>query len=359
MKTTVIDNTHFKALIYLALTEGLIEIDSKSSDNRDMRILKNDKPNSLLKDSILEQVVFNPNFIANADILERDWIRGNLFDDISIKHESITKNEFSYEDRIPPAVIDSMLRLKNSRFNFSTGLSAFNNVMKNYELYENYFKDKAKPQPEGNALISSVVHNAVNAESEYSDYELDMRTDIYFKNAEINSFTSCFSDYFATLALSKKVSGLFCIGTPTDSYFEDIDVGDNQIKLYKLVVDELGELPHRNTLRESILLSKEPETIALREQINHWSEQIFTGDVKGFIEIKKDIKKAITSLSKRHNFNKVGKFCTYIGVPASAGGFLNPFVGVAGLTISVVGAACTKYHNYIKDKYKYAMFGNK
>ncbi len=358
MLKTAIDRIHTDALLYLALTEKLIEIDRSNSDHLDERLLRYCKPSTMLRQSILSQIVFSPRLVTATRSVNKDWIRGHLIDEEYISYEEIQKIDFSASDTIPLGVMESMLLLKDSGYNLKTAIDACKKFDEFNSEYIKYFSELDKPVPDYTAELDFILNEGYG-ETKYTREELDRKHIFDNKLREIRPILNCIDDYYQVLNLSEKIKGTFYCGIPKNASNSTEMLVDNQMALYELVVQDLGALPYRNTLVESLELAQSSEIKAIRGTISYWIHSIRYGKIKSFQEIRQEIALAIKSLQKAQSAKNIGNFCTYIGLPMSLAGVFNPIASIPGVIVSLVGVGSLGYVNYLEEKYEYAMIGNK
>jgi len=130
--------------------------------------------------------------------------------------------------------------------------------------------------------------------------------------------------------------------------------------LLAVVSDELGRIPFRPTLRDTLKLAKDPATAALREQLAVWKATLEATDDRGLPSIRSEVAAALRSLQRATMFSKVGRWMTLLSVPVgSLGFFLSGVPGtLPGFAVSVAGALAQESAQGLQRAYRWAMFGN-
>ena len=94
-----------------------------------------------------------------------------------------------------------------------------------------------------------------------------------------------------------------------------------------------------------------------RENLGEFATQIARGDAAAVAKAQKEVRKASVALSSIGQSRKLGRLVTYLSVPTGVIGSLMGSGPLAGILLSVVGAA-TEAYNYVQEKrYGWIMLG--
>lgn len=139
---------------------------------------------------------------------------------------------------------------------------------------------------------------------------------------------------------------------------KNIRSNDNEIHIFRLVANKLGKATFRPSLKESLKLSWEPATIALRNQMQIWLNELTKGNLDEVDKIQKEINKATNALSKFKGVKTVGTITTWVGVPVAITEMILNLPPVLGISVSSVGKITSAIEGHVTKKYKWAMYGN-
>ncbi len=366
MKNTVIDKLHLQTLLYMALEEGLIEIDSNQSDGLDSMIKREFKPSLVQKQSLLEQITLTPNLLTQESLLSRPGIRGKLFDEKIIEYipkpnvDSLLSSE---KNIIPIPILISMLHGYGYIWDIDTVRKMMSDFEHEIEKHTTHFHNEQKNPPEFIDEFSHILETKtkLGIVSKYTETDFEVHKRFNDACNTVRPIINCGEEFLTLSHMAQTQNSLIKIGSENDlnttnrySYENRLVNQDTQWAIYKFVVHELNVIPYKQTLKDTLKLSTKSETVDLRSQIESWSNSLTTGDSVEYQKIKKDIQKAIKSLHTASNFSKVGNLVTYIGFPVT----FMPQLVIPGITLSLVGLISTAVPHYLEHKNKWVMFGN-
>jgi len=135
----------------------------------------------------------------------------------------------------------------------------------------------------------------------------------------------------------------------------EIELYDNVYKAYKVYLDEISLVPKVRTIEDVIRLRKDKRIVEFREALTNWGLEIREGDPKTEKRMREEIQKANEELKKIGEFQKIGKWVTYISLPISiAGAFSGYSLGLTLIPISVGARILSDLH---ERKYRWLLFG--
>jgi hypothetical protein len=130
-------------------------------------------------------------------------------------------------------------------------------------------------------------------------------------------------------------------------------------EVFGIVAMELGSMPFRSSLQDTIVLSEQPETQALRDFVNERLTNAPLGEKGDLEELKREIDNAGEKFIAADQRDRASRIMTYVGVPIGVLGFLDPVVGLLGLGMSLVGFYATVRNQRELSSVRWAMFGKK
>jgi len=137
------------------------------------------------------------------------------------------------------------------------------------------------------------------------------------------------------------------------------DPDSDATQVFRIASDALGRIPICNSLRDTIELANEPETVALRHKIDQWLESLPHGEADRTLQIQQEIAHASETLIKSRSLQAAGYITGIIGVPLSLAGFINPFCGALGLTLDCIAIFCDRKAHHDREKVKWVGFGSR
>jgi hypothetical protein len=124
---------------------------------------------------------------------------------------------------------------------------------------------------------------------------------------------------------------------------------------YMIYLDEISLVPKVRTIDDVIRLRDHKRIVDFREALNNWSLEIIKGDVKAEERMRNEIRKGNEELKKIGEYQKIGKWATYISLPLSvAGAYFGTNLGVTLIPISL---GVRIYSDWQERNYKWLLFG--
>jgi hypothetical protein len=355
----VLDDVHNKALLAMALQEGLVEIDDSRTDGV-YRELRHIHISNELKNSLLEQITLTPNIISDDTVL-LNGVQGELFENGVLSFVPRYNSSIDTTATIPFPTLMAMLHFRQNSLSEGQVIEIIEKVQNALKEEDDYVKKTGKKPP--SSWLRQILSLSINDKYEgaYSDEEYtaqERRESIYNEGKPI---IECYNDYVKTVSLSNRENALikvpaieFVYGTPNIEQYKN-----NEYVLFRVVAEGLGQLTYMPSLKETLMLSKESATNELRFQLQEWIDNICSSNINEIGYVKNEIKNTLSKLNSRRKYGTIGKFVTYIGLPLTCIGLLNPLASIPGLLVSIAGVLTTAQVSYIERKYKWAMFGSK
>lgn len=119
-------------------------------------------------------------------------------------------------------------------------------------------------------------------------------------------------------------------------YWIPNELVSNRLKILKVILEDVEWFPNPKTFSEAMEIADDPRMVDLRNNLDLWLHKIGTGEYHDLSDIRKHIRGVTTKFINEPWATKVGRFVTYLAVPATV---LDTLLtgGVIGATLSVVG----------------------
>jgi hypothetical protein len=364
-KSVVLDRTFSKVLFALAMEEGLLfEIPERS--DYVFRRFQTYKPADALKTALLEQVVLTPELIVVQDI-PTGWLSGRLVEEGVLKvssppDESIVRiGEFSQE------ILEAMLQARGYKDirgeELHKRLEVGRKALEEQARYEAMTGKKAPSLTQKKIQdILSQARFTFNEEYSPEEYRAqELRQQAY--NA-VTPIIDCMEEYEKIVTIASRESAQIRIpvkpfGEPPskDYSLATIRRTESNLALLRLVANQLGRLPRRLTLADSLELSRSPYTTALREQLSLWQGKLESGEFESLNDVQREVREAGAALQEVRTTKNVGRIATYLSVPIS---LLDVYLGsltALGIGVGVLGLMSQLTADVAEQQLRWVMFG--
>ncbi len=138
--------------------------------------------------------------------------------------------------------------------------------------------------------------------------------------------------------------------------FDRINQNEHLCYLFEITCKELGTIPVPYNLENAFKLADGQEAIDLRIFLNHWIESLVDVNDLEINKLKNEISNALKFLRKKERYSNHSTLTTFLGIPATAIGFINILMSIPGIVITLYGTYTTIQDYRIKKKYNWAMF---
>ena len=120
-------------------------------------------------------------------------------------------------------------------------------------------------------------------------------------------------------------------------YWIPNELVSDRLKILKVIFEDVEWFPNPQTFSEAMEIADDPRMVDLRNNLDLWLHKLGTGEYHDISDIRKHIRDITTKFNNKPWATKVGRFVTYIAVPATV---LDSLLtgGVIGTTLLVVGA---------------------
>lgn len=351
MNGVVLDSPRANAVLYFAYKEGLISEDPLMTDGFLASIVKKiESANSNyvqgLKQAAFEQLVLCQTVYVPFHIPE--GVYGCVLEDGIIKSpdkQLCNTTNFEFQS-INLGILSSMLKSQG----ISIDESEIKERLDEYgQAYDDFMSVNNGVFPD--AIKASLAHIIDDYQIHKQLFELPEWKRYMQAERRLDMITNVLHDYKRVLSLSCALSA-YSVFPLNGIHIKDYIICDTEkeVNLVRITCEQLDITPTRDTLSNTIKLSRTPEATAYRTKIGQWIESIRNSEYSGYDEILRDIKNAQQSLNISKKLSRVGVFCTIIGVPAIA-------VPQVGIPATVVGALSLVGSKLFYFANKWAAFG--
>ncbi|PKG73103.1 hypothetical protein CXF86_19375 [Shewanella sp. GutCb] len=195
------------------------------------------------------------------------------------------------------------------------------------------------------------------------DYSLDLDTLEYFRS------TIYMLDVKASVALAhvreaqRLDAALPLLGLTSrinnryqdTTYIKSLGKHEDIVTSVKVFLDEIEFLPKIESYSDIVKLKEKSAFTDFRNVLSQWVVAFQSGNAELEQKLRKDIKLANQSLKKAHRCERVGKICTYVGVPLLALDLL--LLPVFGAPVTITGFGMQAYADQMKSKNKWLLIG--
>lgn len=116
------------------------------------------------------------------------------------------------------------------------------------------------------------------------------------------------------------------------------EIISNKVHILKAILDKVEWFPNPQTFSEAMKISDDDRMDDLRNALDLWIHKLCTGEYKDLSDVKKEIRNISKKFNNKPWASKVGRFVTYLAVPATAADALLTG-GVIGASLSAVGVS--------------------
>lgn len=363
----VIDRYSMEAYVGMAYAEGML-FSSKQTDGVFEKICQK-KTDYRICQQLLEQIVLTPTLaFHNCPDFLWDAFDGYLIDEGCLI--SLNDPEPEIPDQVESLSLDiiaGLIRAAGCNIPPSQFGPLADAALAALEEEEEYIRKTGKEAPNLMSKQFIDIFNKANLQipHKYSDDEYEAQR---LRNERYTAFKpvgDALSEYLSVVKSAETHNML--VKTPqfpdaglnqlTNPQFVKGDQSEELI-LFRIVAEHLGKTTYRPTITGSLQLAKDPATVALREQLQLWRNELPKGNEQQLKAIQKDILHAQKSLSRLSGIQTIGTITTWLGVPVGIAELILSLPPVLGYTAIIVGKISSAETMDVMHQYKWAMFGN-
>jgi len=363
ISSAIIDRHTTEALLAYASKEKLIW-STRETDGVYEKIVSADY-HPLISHQLRERLVVSPKLVFHdfPDFLW-DALDGPLKDNGHIANVQPPTSTEVRPKTIPLDVISGMLGEIVTENHLNTVLSG---VAKALEEEQHFEKSSGRKPPD---ILSEDITGCfrkagiVDLPSEYSQEEIHAQRERNRVYSALSPYLKAAEEY-SKLANAASTYGIM-LGTPLlaantaanllNPYFCP-DTNDSEVALFRVVCSELGKTTLRSTITETLKLSKEPATKALREMLPQWHSQLTSGNEQELIKLKHDIAQANHALSSLSEVQTAGRITTWLAIPIAFIELVLKLPPIIGVTASTIGVFAVGKEQRIRERYLWATYG--
>jgi hypothetical protein len=355
----VLHSIFFHSLVQLGFEEQLLDRDNYYY----RRDFSQNKPVSKwIENQIKQQLILTPTLITNDLNKYEGSLKGDLLQKLHEAEHSVVHMPGSFLSNIDYNVVSQILELKGMKSmdedGFKKTLIELSTV---YQDIERSRKENDYPELIFDNVEAENIFRGALGQSEliFSD---DFKSKIWRSKelrGSVEHIWSCYDDVYNLIQISNKENALLMIPLKENFQSRNIDsINQNEdlCFLFEVTCKELGTIPVPYNLENAFKLSDGQEAMDLRVFLNHWVDCLIDVNDLEIERLKKEISSALKFLGKKERYGKQSALMTYIGVPATAIGFINILMTIPGIAITLYGTYATFQGYRIKRKYNWAMF---
>lgn len=348
----------------MAAQERLIEPGPNECDGVFASMARKSSPD-WMKQQVLEQIVLTPKVFTRRDF-SLGFLAGQLFDEGNLQHISPASTTLFRLGGFSRSIIGGMLRGSGYDIpedEFQPRLDRCFAALKEEEDYEakhhrklpsaiempiyRFFRRGRDPRPE-----------------DLNEEELQAQEARHRVYQEASPLLNCMNEYLDLAAIAQSQNTLLTTPIhPTNDTIlaappEPVEGEAPEIALVRIVAHGLGKLSFRPTLRESLALARDPATVALREELPMWLDELATGNIGRAELVQREIGRATKGLKVASVGSGISNLTTWVGVPIGVVELLLGLPPSLGLTVSAIGTGGAATAAKLSRKYHWATFGN-
>jgi hypothetical protein len=358
----VLDPSLTRALLWMAAKEKLIS-EKGETDGYFANLLRSEPP-LWVQQQMLEQIALFPRIMALGG-RERDWLDGPLFEELDLTFGKAAKNDELPAREISADIIDGMLRAEGIEIpmtDYKSRMANMKTALDERDEFEREHGEKAPTYLE--AMIRSTVDRAYAESPEFQKVER------WHNMCEPGMPLINVAQRFIDHALYSEKQGA-CFKTPVVEHGSLMATippkgpeSERLTHLFRLTTLELGTLPYRRTLHETLKLAKKTASRDLRVRLWDWLQEIESGKLDDAEKILRDIHLATAHLQAGQVSGKIGGFCTYLGggltgLGLGASGGLAAALTSLGVTVTIVGVIAQGKADLGPRSHRWASFGSR
>lgn len=361
----VLDNERSRALLYLAVTERLVDSDPMIGDGLVASILRS-PPDKAVIESVLEQLVIGGRLFLSAWTPPR-W-SGVLFErNIACPLSYVSDDDLVSVHEVDPAVVLGIANFTGGNWTeeklwafhakYEGALAKWDAVAgelksRNPDILM-VLKDIGLPDE----LRPSVEQMAAWQELQDAAHGIDpiVRAMREYRTVLTHSLAR---DALSSVPLAASVCG------PMKLTVGEVKDTDTREVVLKITAPELPRPPIGRTLKETITLAISPAGDAYREKLAGWATLLRGRSSEGIEIIVREVQTARHELKFSQALSRVGEYTTWVGGGAwavgggaLAAGFVLPAAAAVGGVATVVGVIALSGDKLLKYRNRWAMFG--
>ena len=359
----IVDSGQSRALLIQGINEGLVAIKGENDFLKSLSIGKN------LKNMALTQILTSDetNLTLDGQICEFEYA-GDMIDSGLIKFlpygyesKSVSGPDIIYPDL---HALSEILDMHGE----STSVEELYNLYGELGVAEENFKKVFGEDTLLRVKIRIMVEG-INGKKSLKDHEKEIFRKYERVSEHVNRIMWIAGRFAAKLEKAKEIGARISLDiNPLQSIKSSQDLekfcqqwqsvdANNQHEIIQTVCIELGVLPYRSTLAQTMKLRESNQFKSLRE-----FSKGFLPSSTSLYEINLDKLSEEISYAKRHleiaqKTGTFARFVTYVGVPLALATPLIPMLGAVGVAATFAGAYATAHQHAREKKFAWANIG--
>lgn len=351
----VLDESRTRALLYVAVQEGLLDNDPVIGDGFVQRLLEQPPTyNSVLQAK--EQLVLGGKIFASM-WLPLDW-KGELFEkEIVVPLQHVSESNLL---EISEVSTEAVLGLANSKGGDWTEEKLFYKRERFLVAERAWEVVRGKHNYDGvwiaNTLgwLKNPDELGLTEEQESVWHELDSAI------SELRPIVEAVNDYKRILTSASLLNALCSVPTvPVERerlQIAPIEDSLSRQAIVKVSCDRLPRAPVAITLKETLRLSGTAAASEYRAKMVRWADLIRTQSNYGYESVLGEIESARKELAYSKTLSATGKYATVVGTITLAGSVAFPPLAAIGSLATIVGFSALAGEKIIEHRNRWAMF---
>lgn len=369
LSEAVLDSSSTYALLTIAREEGLLEIDTRKTDN----FLSNSRhpmPPTWLHRQILEQITLTPK-IKTFVRLPSKGIKGRLIEEGILETIEPPQNHGAQFETLPFEVINGMLQASGIELPLSEFISRLSETSKALDELEAFtLRTGREPLGLKDFIVAmSEQKRPANCEDYVPDGYTKQDVQQYRKHERIfhlvRPITDRLNEYANLITVSMRDHSLVKtpilgdeIGKIRGDFVNSKNGLTREVGLFRVVATQLGKLTHMPTIDQSLLLANDPASISLRQYIPNWLEALSNTKRSEADFIEREIKKATKVLARVSKMEKASRIIGYFSIPAALIETLLAMLPIPGVAIELLSRGLEGEAKTVAEPYLWLSFGN-
>lgn len=358
-----LDKEKSDILVGLAISEGLLSTRGTFLETKfkDFKCSDSDKSDILLQVVSHDRVILSPNEIL---------YKGDLFDGGAFQ-------QAGYKDVDIPGEIDVKSVLSKYEFGLIAEIAGFSTDHHDWAAIVERF-DRARTSSLERFGTDSLLQLSIKmAVSHVKAASIDQEDRKIIEEYRLSSepldavYNVCQSvirmgdvcdhynaDYFSNLSARLfRLTPFEALATRSDA--DDLSyMARSNAPAFQLVSAEIGAIPTRRTLKDTIDLAATPEAVALRKKVYDFRNAILVDPATAYENLHKELSYAKSQIGLLNRLDTTNEHLTlWASVPISAIGLFLPLAGVAGIGLSLYGTYGILRKNYAARNFDWTMYG--
>lgn len=352
----VLDEPQARAILYVAVCEGLVDGDPNIGDGF-VKMLLGKPPSQEMINNSFEQLVIGGRIYVPFQ-MPREW-KGELFEKgLVVPIPYIPNTDDDDLPALPTQIVLGMLRARGIDWDENQLLEKYQNFAEAHRIWESNKGDKNYENFGWRKLFSRFIA----MDFDYTQEEIDRWERVQRLYSELGKVVEVANAYNRILNSSFQQNALSSVpilpANQRSLSFHNLSGAEERQLMLKITCKELRRVPITTKLSKTIELAESSEAKALRNKMAEWTELLRQGNLDLYTQILNSVSKARKELSYSKTLSVAGDYSTWIGFAATTPvALIAPEVAAAlGFVTSIVGGLFLAGNKVFQFRNRWAMF---